>query len=420
MLGEWDKKNIENLGSRLICDMNKEEYLKEVKKRCLNRQVVIYGAGRKAIGLLHFLKEENIKAEAFIVTQGSENKYAEEGLSVYSISDNPFLPDRTVVLIGVRKRWLPDIIRTLEAHGYNDYIEPLEGIEYLLDGDKDRSELPVLQVTLQIGCKISCMYCPQDVFVSNYSKDKKREKKMTLEKFKMFIDKTKSDVIIDFAGFTEPFLNSECVEMIKYADYTGHPIELFTTLAGLDDRQFNEIKRIAFREVVLHIPDSNNNSRILITDEYIKILSEVMQTQKPDGSPFIDWGSCHGNVHEKVKGIIDGKMRVITQLHDRAGNLKEKGEIEICPYLTGKISCSGAPDYNHNVLLPDGTVLLCDSDWGMKHILGNLNDSTYVEILSGKEIRRIRAMLEEKNSDVLCRSCCYAVRKKEVDLVRGL
>ena len=389
---------------------DKDRYLKEVKKRKERKKLCIYGAGRKAIGLLKLLRTAEIYPEAFLVSNANENRAEEEGLPIIDIHENKYLPEETLILIGVRERWISDVVKTLCEEGYSDYIEPPEGIEYLLEGDLDRSRHTVLQITAQIGCRIACKYCPQELFVRKYSEDKARELSLTLDNFKRFVDQTEKDVIIDFAGFSEPFFNPDCVGMIKYAVDTGHPVELFTTLVGVDKQTFEEIKGIPFREVVLHIPDQEQNSKIPITEEYLELLKTVMEAKKPDGRPFADWASCHGEIADEIQEIIRGKLRVITQLHDRAGNL-ENQELEKQVGKKGPIRCSNTESiyHNHNVLLPDGTIILCDSDWGMKHVLGNLRRNTYQEILHGQKSIEIQSMRESENGDVICRNCCYAV-----------
>ncbi len=391
--------------------LSKEEWLEEIQKRDSPKHIVIYGAGRKAIGLLNLLKIVGIDPEAFWVTNIEENKKEEAGLPVKDVHEHPYPAAETLILIGVRRRWVPDVIEILKGEGYSDYLEPPEGIEYFSQGDLDRSKHAVLQITTQIGCRIACRYCPQEIFIKKYKEDLNRPLSMTISDFKHFIDQTTPDVIIDFAGFSEPFFNPDTIHMIKYAHSEGHPVELFTTLVGLDLEAFERIKDIPFREVVLHIPDQEGNSKIPITDEYISLLDLVLDTKKPDGGQFADWASCHGEIADEIKSVIAGKLRVITQLHDRAGNLANK-ELEKVLGKTGSIRCSStkAVYHNHNVLLPDGTVLLCDSDWAMKHVLGNLKTESYKDMLNGAKSQEIRKLREMKNGDVICRKCCYAIK----------
>ena len=83
---------------------------------------------------------------------------------------------------------------------------------------------------------------------------------------------------------------------------------------------------------------------------------------------------------------------------------------ELYKVRKGKISCSLCGQaLNHNILLPDGRVLLCCMDYGMKHVLGNLTEQSYAEIMNGKEIDKIKAAINgDESIDILCRRCSSA------------
>ena len=49
--------------------------------------------------------------------------------------------------------------------------------------------------------------------------------------------------------------------------------------------------------------------------------------------------------------------------------------------IGGGYYCNRALRMNHNVLLPNGDVVLCCMDFGMQHVLGNLKRQSYEEIL---------------------------------------
>ena len=64
---------------------------------------------------------------------------------------------------------------------------------------------------------------------------------------------------------------------------------------------------------------------------------------------------------------------------------------------------------NNNILLPDGTVVLCCMDYGLKHILGNILTDTFEEIMDGEEMRKVKeGMNGNETLDILCRNCSYA------------
>lgn len=96
-------------------------------------------------------------------------------------------------------------------------------------------------------------------------------------------------------------------------------------------------------------------------------------------------------------------------MFNRAGNLEygkcnnPEGEI-IC--MVGTIGRYGnwTPE-----VLPDGTLLLCCMDYGMKHVLGNLLDMSVSEIMKGDEYQKVQKGMKEDGIDILCRKCSGAM-----------
>lgn len=59
-------------------------------------------------------------------------------------------------------------------------------------------------------------------------------------------------------------------------------------------------------------------------------------------------------------------------------------------------------------MLPDGCLVLCCQDYGMKHILGNLITQSWSEICDGEEYRKFADGMKDETIDILCRSCSDA------------
>jgi radical SAM protein with 4Fe4S-binding SPASM domain len=113
--------------------------------------------------------------------------------------------------------------------------------------------------------------------------------------------------------------------------------------------------------------------------------------------------------HPKILEHTKGKLRIFSNLIDRAGNLSNSDAFA-GTYVHGKIACNRAENLNHGVLLPDGSVVLCCMDFGMQHVLGNLLVQSYEDIMNGEEINRIKdAMSGDNREDILCRSCSSAI-----------
>lgn len=68
--------------------------------------------------------------------------------------------------------------------------------------------------------------------------------------------------MIDFAGMSEPWLNSECTKMVQYAAQCGHKISIFSTLVGMQKKDLEVLKKIELEQFVIHIPDKEKHSHI--------------------------------------------------------------------------------------------------------------------------------------------------------------
>lgn len=267
-------------------------------------------------------------------------------------------------------------------------------------------KLHALELSLTIGCRLNCRYCPQKLLLEKYfENDKKRNAKLKFEDFKVVLEKIEKNATISFCGMSEPFHNDECADMIAYAYKKGYKISLLTTLVGMRMQDFEKIKDIEFDSFVLHIPDAQGNTQFQITEEYLKLLKLVNENIK------IDYYSCHGTVHNAVREIIDEDKYAGIALANRAGNLMGN-EIPKPKVRSGEIVCYHGSEKQIGgwapVMLPDGTLVLCCQDYGMKHILGNLIKESWNSIENGKEYQYFKAGLKDSSKDILCRRCSDA------------
>lgn len=247
-----------------------------------------------------------------------------------------------------------------------------------------------LEITTHIGCPVNCTDCPQKLLLSKY----KGKRDLDLDDFKRAIDKVPAGTRIDFSGMCEPFTNLHCTDMILYAAEKGFPLALYTTLQGATIEDYERLKDVRYEVVTIHLPDKNGRSHFNITDEYIDCLS------KWDCDAY----SCHGDIDDRVLFYL--KQRgLITFMHDRAGNVEVRPHINIEPDRMLYCITSGR-NMDHNVLLPDGTVITCCMDYGMTGVFGNLFSQTYDEVLNSKEAWRMRRTLDEGES--ICRHCANA------------
>ncbi len=252
-----------------------------------------------------------------------------------------------------------------------------------------------LEISTVVGCKMRCNYCPQTVHVNNYSKNNSLFK-LPFEDFKKCISTIPTSVDIVFAGMAEPWMNEDCTSMIEYAYEKGHTISVFTTCFGMTHEDIERLKNIQYKHFCFHLPDGDGVMNLNVTDEYVSVVVDAVKKITNHNL------TCIGNLHPKLKEVLGHVPDSSIGLYSRAGNLKGFN----VPRKTGKIFCSVCTEHlNHNVLLPNGDVLLCCMDYSNDHVIGNLNEITYADLFHTDEYKRITAGLSDESINILCRTC---------------
>jgi len=226
---------------------------------------------------------------------------------------------------------------------------------------------------------------------------------MSLEDFKTCVDKTPKGTEIAFSGFSEPFLNPKCIEMIEYAYEKGHPVSVYTTLVGASMDDIKRLGKIRFYDFVMHLPDKEMT--IKINDEYLAKLRAVSRLKI--SATHDKHACCFAEVDKRVRDIIGKSMNVedFVRPNTRAGYIKASG-IRKKGWIACR-KCGGA--LNHNVVLPNGDVVMCCMDFGQRHAFGNLLKQSYKEIMGSPERKRVLAGMNDERQDILCRTCESAI-----------
>ncbi len=267
-----------------------------------------------------------------------------------------------------------------------------------------------MEITTMIGCKINCKFCPQKLLIENYKENRAMIMAMEMDLYKKCIDKIPSDIVIDFSGMCEPWLNPNCTDMVEYAVKKGHEVRIYTTLIGMKEADIERLSKIPIRQFTLHVPDEDENSHIDVDETYFNVLRKLMSTPISKVKSL----SCHGKILQAVEQILsDDWGKDFGTLIDRAGNVLDDDVTH--RHVRGEIVCSECGlGLNHNVLLPDGTVLLCCMDYGMKHVLGNLYKDSYESLFLGEEANKIKRNMCQGDGEILCRSCSNALNNQEL------
>lgn len=250
---------------------------------------------------------------------------------------------------------------------------------------------PTLEFTTSIppkGCVIDCAFCPQKTLLNVYNADKT----MTFENFKHVVDKLPKEIRITFSGFTEPWLNKRCTDMLLYAYEQGHPVSAFTTGVGMTLQDVERLKDVKFTTgpnggFCLHLPDQERIAKHPITPRYLEVIKRFKELESEIQGFYV---MCMGEVHDDIKPYWPEAS--IPEFWSRAGNLL--GEAIIKPELQkyqdrfkhmdhGDVprTCGCVEDLYHNVVLPNGDVSLCCMDYGLEQIIGNIYTQEYEDII---------------------------------------
>jgi MoaA/NifB/PqqE/SkfB family radical SAM enzyme len=251
--------------------------------------------------------------------------------------------------------------------------------------------LPTLEITTTIpekGCIVDCAFCPQRVLENVY----KGTRILTLDNFKFLIDKVPKDVRITFAGFTEPWMNKYCTDMVLYAHEQGHPISVFTTGVGMNVEELELLVNLPYQGgpnggFILHLPDKELLARHPLTPGYFKVLEwfqlnnykiqnfniMCMGETHPDIAPYFYWAPNH-KMWSRAGNLVRESL-----LKPKLLNLKDRWDAIY--HEDQNRTCGCEEHLYHNVMLPNGDISLCCMDYGLDHILGNLYEKKYESII---------------------------------------
>jgi radical SAM protein with 4Fe4S-binding SPASM domain len=269
---------------------------------------------------------------------------------------------------------------------------------------------PVMELTTMIGCPVMCTFCPQDNLRTNYGDDTKYMQPMDLL---AVLVKLPKNTRIDFSGMSEPWANPACTTMLEMVLYMGFKVAIYTTLYGMTDpenvRTVLEQHPDQVEVIMLHLPDANGNMKgWKNSDEWQKAAAVITNTKVPCGIGAMTMDK-NGVVHPDLQPMVGQLAGWVG--HTRADSLDTKqveGQaLSITPHNTFPLTCASTPFYDRNVLLPNGDVVLCCMDYNLKHVIGNLLEQTYEEMMQGKPLQDLIKMNEADgfNKCSICKSC---------------
>jgi Iron-sulfur cluster-binding domain len=280
--------------------------------------------------------------------------------------------------------------------------------------------MPCLEITTMVGCPLKCTFCPQDELRSSYGKN---DKYLSIENFRLVLSKVPNYVRIDFSGMAEPWANPSATAMLAHTLERGFDVSIYTTLYGITVADADEIVGMLTKyakqvEVLcLHLPDQSGNMRgFRHSDEYASVLAAFLRLGGSDILRRFETMTMDktGAVHPQLADQIAGLPPWLG--NTRAGTLDTAQigpqQAEATPRHASPVTCSFTPFYDHNVLLPNGDVVICCMDYSVKHKIGNLIDGDYFSLFGSKGMSELHVENTKPgySDKSLCKSCSRAQR----------
>lgn len=259
-----------------------------------------------------------------------------------------------------------------------------------------------IEITTKVGCPCMCKYCPQEVFLKNYNSS---QKELTLENCKKYFSTIPLSWGADVAGYSEPLLAKEIVEILEYLAPRG--IALFTTLYQVKRDVIRRVFSIPNLFVRFHLPDIEGLTKIKLDKDLIRNYELAIRLLKLNGGRYQT--CCWGTLPNELEHLIAGSEcheSDINSLSDMAGNLKVDW---LNPtYHSGyPVKCYRSDVYH---LLPNGDISICCQDWSLDNVFGNLETQSFEEVLKSKKLNEIYTNRSNDDSDCICRRCSGAKR----------
>ena len=264
-------------------------------------------------------------------------------------------------------------------------------------------------------CNLNCSFC---------SIDRRKKKEMSVDEFKIVIDKIKdytNNIYLHVKG--EPLLHSKLDEILTICDANKISVRITTNGTLLKDKLEillkHQIKQI---NVSLHSENNLPNYFEDVFNTCDKLSKKVTIIYRLWTLPTLDLDKLSTNIVDKINNHYKLSTEIVERIkHDK--NIKIKDNIYIdkdyefdWPTITNKKSdigtCLGTK--SHIAILSDGNITPCCLDSSGIINLGNIFNNNLDDVLNSEFFKKINDGF--KNNQLvcqLCQSCTYRERFKK-------
>jgi hypothetical protein len=301
-------------------------------------------------------------------------------------------------------------------------VEALLGAGWLVDADVDLSRhfrLKYVSLEAHTVCNQSCYFCPVSIAP-------REPYFMPMELYRDIVQQLTAwkDTIeaVFMINYNEPTADKRFVEQVGVIRAAGLSPAVLTNGTGLTPDRVDALAALGglrFLSINLSTVDRERYTDTRGNDHLGKVLENLDYVRdKPlaERMDIIVLGTgdeAHQRDFEEISERFANSRFAVSKhrVMDRAGLL----QIGAKPPKPHQRLCGcenvGSRPLHHLHITPHGKVLLCCEDYYENHVIGDLNESSVADVLTGPEVAQLRRWvygLEEAPADFMCRKCVFA------------
>lgn len=268
-------------------------------------------------------------------------------------------------------------------------------------------------------CNQSCYFCPVSVAPREshfMSMEQYRDILRQLTPYRSTIE------AVFMIAYNEPTLDKRFVEQVRAIREAGLPPATLTNGSGLTPDRVDDLVEMGglrFLSVNLSTMDREKYREDRGKDQVSLVLKNLDHARDQALAEQMDivvlgpGDARHQSDFEEIRDHFQGSRFTVKHfvVNDRAGLLQVGTSKRVEKRLRG-CDLVGSRPIQHLHIDPYARCILCCQDYHGSHVVGDLNESTVEEVLTGPEMRRMRKLvygLEEAPQDFICRNCAFAI-----------
>lgn len=286
-----------------------------------------------------------------------------------------------------------------------------------------RFRLKFVSLEAHTVCNQSCYFCPVSI-------DPREAYFMPTEQYDAILEQLSAyrETIegVFMINYNEPTVDKRFLDQVRAIKAAGLPPAVLTNGTGLTPKRIDalvEMGGVGFLCINLSTIDQARYTKDRGTGNVEQILRYLDHAKDKPVAPemkVIVLGTgddVHRRDFEEIQERFAGSRFFVEsfEVMDRAGylqiGLKAKNrEQQLC-------GCDnvGSRPLQHLHITPRAQVVLCCEDYDEHHIVGDLNEQTLHEVLTGPAMQLMRRWIYGRESapdDFICRNCVFALKRQ--------